>query len=141
MPKEAILMSGIANKKPEPDAVELDPLILTAARAAGEKKGIEILALDLRKVASFTDYFLICAGSNSRQVQAIADSIQEQLRKTGRRPLHSEGYSTAEWILLDYGDFIVHVFTSTARRFYDLERLWRDAEQVKLPDDLSESPQ
>jgi|SRR5215467_5808183 len=133
-------MGGIANKKTEPEAVEPDPLIMIAARAAAEKKGLEIVALDLRKVASFTDYFLICAGSNSRHVQAIADSIEEQLRKSGRRPLHTEGYSTADWILLDYGDFVVHVFSSTARRFYDLERLWRDAEQVKLPDDLTESP-
>ena len=133
-------MGGIANKQAKPDAIEPDPLILIAARAASEKKGIEIVALDLRKVASFTDYFLICTGANSRQVQAIAESIEEQLRKAGRRPLHSEGYSTGEWILLDYGDFVVHVFSHTARRFYDLERLWRDAEKVTLPDDLSGAP-
>src|SRR5215467_11418605 len=133
-------MGGIANKVTEPDAVEPDPLILVAARAAAEKKGLDIVALDLRKVASFTDYFLVCAGSNPRQVKAIAESVEERLRKSGRRPLHSEGYSTAEWILLDYGDFIVHVFSNAARRFYDLERLWRDAEQLKLPDDSTESP-
>jgi ribosome-associated protein len=133
-------MGSIANKQLEPDAVEPDPLILIAAAAVSEKKGVGITALDLRKVASFTDYFLICSGTNTRQVQAIAESVEDHLRNAGRRPLHSEGYSTAEWILLDYGDFIVHVFSITARRFYDLERLWRDAEQVKLPGELNEAP-
>ncbi|HEU4387356.1 MAG TPA: ribosome silencing factor [Blastocatellia bacterium] len=107
--------------------------VLIAARAASEKKASEIVALDLRKVASFTDYFLLSSGSSSRQVQAIADSVEEQLRAAGRRPLHTEGYGRAEWILLDYGDFVVHTFSVTARRFYDLERLWRDSERVELP--------
>lgn len=107
--------------------------VFIAARAASEKKASEIVALDLRKVASFTDYFLLSSGTSSRQVQAIADFVEEQLRLAGRRPLHTEGYSRAEWILLDYGDFVVHTFNVTARRFYDLERLWRDAERVELP--------
>ena len=84
-------------------------------------------------MASFTDYFVICTGNNARHVQTIADSVEEDLRKLGRRPLHTEGYSAAEWILLDYGDFIMHVFNPTSRKFYDLERLWRDARRIELP--------
>jgi ribosome-associated protein len=106
-----------------------------AARAAGEKKATEIVALDLREVASFTEYFVICTGANTRQVQAISNSVEDELRKAGKRPLHIEGYSTGEWILLDYGDFIMHVFSNSSRRFYDLERLWRDAGPVKLPEE------
>ena len=109
---------------------------MIAARAASEKKATDILVLDISKVASFTDFFIICTGANQRQVHAIADSVEEKLRSAGQRPNHTEGYSNAEWILLDYGDFIVHVFNSTTRRFYDLERLWRDAEAVALPPDL-----
>jgi ribosome-associated protein len=108
-------------------------LVEIAASAASEKKASDIVALDLREVASFTEYFLICTGQNQRQVQAISNSVEEELRKVPKRPLHIEGYSTGEWILLDYGDFIVHVLSNTARRFYDLERLWRDAALVKLP--------
>jgi ribosome-associated protein len=92
--------------------------------------------LDLREIASFTEFFLICTGANPRQVQAISDSIGEQLRNEGKRTLHIEGYSSAEWILLDYGDFIVHVFSAASRRFYDLERLWRDAKRVEIGDKL-----
>ena len=106
-----------------------------AARAAGEKKATEIVALDLREVASFTEYFVICTGANTRQVQAISNSVEDELRKAGKRPLHIEGYSTGEWILLDYGDFIMHVFSNSSRRFYDLERLWRDAGPVNLPEE------
>jgi ribosome-associated protein len=109
-----------------------------ALRAASEKKALEMVVLDLRKVANFTDYFLITSGTNTRQVQAIADEVAEQLKKQGTRAARIEGYNTAEWILVDYGDFIVHVFEDKARRFYDLERLWRDATRVALPADLSE---
>ena len=107
--------------------------VADAALAAGDKKAIDLVVLDLRKAAGFTDYFLICTGNNPRHVQSIADSVEEDLRKSGRRPLHTEGYSAAEWILLDYGDFIVHVFNPTSRKFYDLERLWRDARRIELP--------
>ena len=131
-------MGSIANQQNSPIAGEQEDIVVLAARAAAEKKAGEIIALDLNQVASFTDYFLICSGNNQRQVQAIADSVEETLKQNGRRPMHIEGYSTAEWILLDYGDLVVHVFSSQARRFYDLERLWRDAERVALPDDLAE---
>jgi ribosome-associated protein len=125
----------VQNTSTQPDSVDVgaEEIVLAAARAASEKKASDIIALDLRKVASFTDYFLLCSGASSRQVQAIADFVEEQVRLAGKRPLHTEGYSRAEWILLDYGDFVVHIFNVTARRFYDLERLWRDAERVKLP--------
>src|SRR5947209_15061907 len=91
-----------------------------------------MVVLDLKLVASFTDYFLITSGTNTRQVQAISDEVVEQLKKQGTRALRVEGYNTAEWVLVDYGDFIVHVFEDKARRFYDLERLWRDAGRVPL---------
>ena len=116
-------------------AVDTEELVRTAARAASDKKATELVMLNLSKVASFTEYFLICTGASSRQVQAISDAIEEELRKRGKRPSHIEGRSGAEWVLLDYGDFIVHVFTSSSRKFYDLERLWRDASRIALDDD------
>jgi ribosome-associated protein len=115
----------------------LDERMVRALGAAGEKKALDLVALDLRELASFTDFFLIASGNNSRQVQAIADSVEETLKKHGTRPARIEGYTTAEWVLLDYGDFIFHVFDEKARRFYDLERLWRDAVRVALPLDLT----
>jgi ribosome-associated protein len=119
---------------------ELDERICTALRAASDKKGLDLVVLDLRPIASFTDYFLIISGTNPRQVQAIADEIVEQLKKQqGTRAARVEGYNTAEWVLVDYGDFVVHVFEDKARRFYDLERLWRDAARVRLPADLATS--
>ncbi|HEV3468637.1 MAG TPA: ribosome silencing factor [Pyrinomonadaceae bacterium] len=115
----------------------LDGRVVTALHAAADKKAAGLLVLDLRAVASFTDYFVIASGTNVRQVQAVADEIVERVRKEHRsKPARVEGYSTAEWVLLDYGDFIVHVFEEKARRFYDLERLWRDAARVPLPAEL-----
>ena len=111
----------------------LDERVYAALHAASEKKAIEPVLLDLREIASFTDYFLIVGGQNERQVQAIADEIYEQLKKTGSAAARVEGYKTAEWILLDYGDFVVHVFEQKARKFYDLERLWRESKRVELP--------
>jgi ribosome-associated protein len=122
-------------KAPEP--AELDERILLALHAAGEKKVIDSIVLDLREIASFTDYFLLMSGTNERQVQAISDGIVETLKKAGTPALRVEGYKTAEWILLDYGDFVVHVFDEKARKFYDLERLWRDSKQVELPAELA----
>lgn len=122
----------------EPLAAELDERLRLALHAAGEKKAHDLVVLDLREVASFTDYFIIASGTNVRQVQAIADEVQEQLRKQLRvKPARVEGYNSAEWVLLDYGDFIFHVFEEKSRRFYDLERLWRDAARVPLPPDLT----
>ncbi|MEK6303990.1 MAG: ribosome silencing factor [Acidobacteriota bacterium] len=132
-------MGGSANKQPlvedGSDAVIPADNVMIAARAAGEKKATDTVVLDLREIASFTEYFVICTGASTRQVQAISNSVEEELRKAGRRPSHIEGYSSAEWILLDYGDFIVHVFSAASRRFYDLERLWRDAKRSEVPPD------
>jgi ribosome-associated protein len=114
----------------------LDESVVAALRAADDKKALELVVLDVREVASFTEYFVIAGGTNARQVQAIADGVQERLKESGRRPARVEGYRNAEWVLLDYGDFVVHVFEEKARRFYDLERLWRDAARVPLPDGI-----
>ena len=113
---------------------ELDPELQLAIRCADEKKAVSMSALDLREIASFTEFFFIASGTNQRQVQAIADEINEQLKKQlRRRPVRIEGYNTAEWLLLDYGDFVIHLFDKDAREFYDLERLWRDARRVEIP--------
>ena len=103
-----------------------------AAQCAEEKKAIDVLVLRLSALTEFTDYFVICSGNSTRQTQAIADEITDQLKKLKVRPLHSEGYNNGEWILIDYGIFVVHVFTDQSRQFYDLERLWRDAARVTL---------
>jgi ribosome-associated protein len=118
-------------------AEELDERICKALEAASEKKALDLVVLDLREVANFTDYFIITSGANTRQVQAIADEVVEQLKKQGTRAARVEGYNTAEWVLVDYGDFILHVFDDKSRKFYDLERLWRDAKRVQLPAELT----
>lgn len=115
----------------------LDERMLMALHAASDRKALDLVALDLRAIASFTDFFLIATGTNQRQVQAIADAVVERLKTLGSRAARVEGYTAAEWVLLDYGDFILHVFEEKARRFYDLERLWRDAVRVALPPELA----
>ncbi len=104
-----------------------------AVQAAIERKAIEPTVLDIGKVSTFTEQFIICHGTNSRQVQAIADAIQTELKTVGRRPLSVEGLQHAEWVLVDYGDFVVHVFIKEKRYYYDLERLWRTAPKLPLP--------
>jgi ribosome-associated protein len=118
-----------------PEPATLDEILVQATRAAREKKALDLTVLDLREVTSFADYFLICSGTSTRQVQAIADAVLGKLREAGTRPLHVEGYEVAEWTLIDFGSLIVHVFSEKARRFYDLERLWRDAKRVEIPDE------
>lgn len=116
---------------------ELDDNVQLAIRCADEKKALDLVGLDLREIASFAEFFVIASGTNQRQVQAIADEINEQLRKQLQsRPIRIEGYNAAEWVLMDYGDFIVHIFDKEARDFYDLERLWRDARRVEMPEDV-----
>lgn len=105
-----------------------------AAQAAYEKKATGVVALDLRKVQAFTDFFFICTGQNARQVKAIADAIELALGKAGQKPAHTEGYDRANWILLDYFTVIIHVFAPDARAFYDIERLWGSAERIDMPD-------
>ena len=116
---------------------EVDDEIKLALESASEKKAVDLTVLDLRDITSFTEFFVITSGTNQRQVQAIADEISEQLKAQMKfKPIRIEGYSTAEWVLLDYGDFIVHIFNKKSRDFYELERLWRDAKRVELPEDL-----
>ncbi|HSQ25340.1 MAG TPA: ribosome silencing factor [Pyrinomonadaceae bacterium] len=117
---------------------ELDDRVRRALQAASEKKALDPTVLDLRGISSFTDFFLIFTGANRRQVQAISDEIVEQLKRHGSPAARVEGYQNAEWILIDYGDFVVHVFEEKARRFYDLERLWREASRLDVsPDELA----
>ena len=107
--------------------------VTRAVAAAEDKKAVDVALLDLRKAAGFADYFLICSGANPRQIRAIADAIVEALAAAGSKPAHVEGYERSEWILLDYFDFIVHVFAPETRLFYGLERLWGNAERVENP--------
>jgi ribosome-associated protein len=115
-------------------ATALPTEIALAIGAAADKKANDLLVLDLRKAAGFTDFFLMCSGSNSRQVRAIADSVRDTLAEAGTKPAHVEGYDRGEWILLDYFDFIVHVFAPETRLFYGLERLWGNAERIEIPE-------
>jgi ribosome-associated protein len=105
-----------------------------AVEAVQAKQGDDIAVLKIGPDNSFTDYFLICTGGNPRQVQAIADSIEVTLKAEGVRPIGIEGYNAAEWVLMDYGDFVVHIFSPNSRQFYSLERLWKNATRVPLPD-------
>ncbi len=107
--------------------------ITTAIDAALDRKATDLVLLDLRKAGGFTDYFVICSGTNPRQIRAIADAVEEQLKKQhGLKPSHVEGYARAEWVLIDYFDFVVHVFRPETRAFYDLERLWGSAERTEV---------
>ena len=115
-------------KKPNPTMTQL----FDAVQAAEAKKAEDIAVLEMDKASgAFTDYFVICSGSNPRQIQAISDEVEERLGKTGVRPAHVEGYNQAEWVLLDYVDFVVHVFSPKARNFYNLERLWKSAKRYE----------
>jgi ribosome-associated protein len=109
--------------------------ITRAVRAALDKKASQVVVLDLRHTPAFTDFFVLCSGQNSRQVKAIADSVEEALGAAGVRPAHVEGYDRAEWVLMDFFTFIVHVFAPHTRDFYSLERLWGDAERIEMGDE------
>ncbi len=122
---------------PGPAETSLPVELAQAARAASEKKAAAVVALDLRKAQAFTDFFFICTGQNIRQVRAIADAIEMALAKDGLKPAHVEGYDRANWILLDYFTFVIHVFAPDARQFYDIERLWGSAERIELPDPVA----
>ena len=105
--------------------------VLLAVAAALDRKAEELVVLDLGKISDFTEHFVICSGTNERQVKAIADAVLDQLRSRGVRPLHVEGLNRGSWVLLDFGgDLVIHVFLDETRRFYDLERLWSDAPEV-----------
>lgn len=106
--------------------------VAKAVNAALDKKASDVLVLDLRHTPAFTDYFILCSGQNQRQVKAIADSVEEALRAVRVKPAHVEGYDRAEWVLMDFFTFIVHVFTPQTREFYSLERLWGDAHRIEV---------
>ena len=126
--KDTIRKTAARKKAPPPT-----PFWLEAVRAAESKKATAIRVLDLKPVTSFADYFVLCNGANQRQIQAIADEIVRVLRDKGERPNSIEGYENAEWVLVDYGDMVVHVFSEQSRTYYDLDRLWRDAPEVTVP--------
>lgn len=116
--------------KTQPTLVETPTRVRDAVAAADDRKAVDLRVLHVEQVSDFTDFFLICSGTSERQVQAIADAVQERLREERVRPLHVEGYNRGQWVLLDYGDFVVHIFQEEPRRFYSLERLWGDAPDV-----------
>ncbi|MDW7709089.1 MAG: ribosome silencing factor [Deferrisomatales bacterium] len=112
--------------------------LFVCARAAADKRAADLLVLDVRKLSSFTDYFLIASGSSDRRVQSIAEGVLEAMARRGRRPLGAEGVREGRWALLDFGDWVVHVFYEDVRRAFDLEGLWFDAERVELPAEVLE---
>jgi len=123
------------DKKPRKAAKRrLTADVATVVRAALDKKAQDVVVLDLRKTPAFTDFFVLCSGLNQRQVKAIADAVEETLRAAKIRPAHIEGYDRADWVLMDFFSFIVHVFTPQTRQFYALERLWGDAERIEVSD-------
>ena len=111
---------------------KLPAQVEVAIAAADGKQAVNLVALDLRKTAGFTDFFVIASGTNTRQVRAIADAVMEALAAKGVKPAYVEGYDRSAWILLDYFDFIVHVFGPETRVFYDLERLWGNADRIEV---------
>ena len=114
---------------------KLPKAVVGAVRAAYDRKALDVVVLDLRKAEGFTDYFVICTGTNMRQIHAIADAVTNALRNDlGERPALAEGTHTSEWILLDYFNFVVHVFSRDCRAFYSLERLWGNAERYECAD-------
>lgn len=119
---------------------DLKNQINSAIKACLDKKAEELTILEMEKGSgAFTDYFVLCSGTNPRQIQAIADEVEMRLKSAGLRPAHVEGYKQAEWVLVDYVDFVVHVFSEKARRFYDLERLWKSAKKLQ-PGELEPAP-
>jgi ribosome-associated protein len=120
------------SRDPRAGAADADTLerVRLAVGAAEDRKALDLKVLQLGEVSDFTDYFVICSGTSERQVQAIAEAVDESLRSHGARPLHLEGLREGQWILLDYGDLVVHIFEEDRRDFYRLERLWSDAPDV-----------
>ena len=128
-------MAKTERKRPTTASKKLTGDVAKAVRAALDKKALDVVVLDLRHSHAFTDFFLLCSGQNTRQVQAIADAVEDALRAVKIKPAHVEGYKHAEWGLMDFFTFIVHVFTPQTRDFYSLERLWGDAERIEVTDE------
>src|SRR5690242_18409135 len=119
-----------------PKKNELQQQLREAILACQDKKAEQVTILELEKGSgAFTDYFVVCSGTNPRQIQTIADAVDERLSSLGMQPTHTEGYKQADWVLLDYVDFVVHVFSEKARQYYDLERLWKSAKRLE-PDEV-----
>jgi ribosome-associated protein len=128
--KKKTAAARVPRKKP---VEEPSPSWLECVRAAESRKALELRVLDLRPLTSFADFFVLCNGSNQRQIQAICDEILRVMKLRGERPISLEGYDNAEWVLMDFGDILVHIFSEKARVYYDLDRLWRDAPRVEIP--------
>jgi ribosome-associated protein len=126
--------SGSGAAGPRAAAPKVPKPIQAVVDAARDKKAHGVVVLDLKKAGAFTDYFVICSAANPRQVQAIADAVEDALKAQKQRPSLVEGYARAEWVLLDYFDFVVHVFSKHARDFYGLDRLWGSATRIEFPD-------
>jgi ribosome-associated protein len=116
--------------------LEIEDLVRAAASAAADKKATDVMALRVAELLVVTDYFLLATGANDRQVASIADSMEDALREQGVKPIGREGEREAKWVLLDYGDFVLHVFQPAEREFYRLEKLWSDAPRLELPADI-----
>ena len=127
----------VTERRSPPGSRRLTGDVRKAVRAALDKKALNVVVLDLRHTPAFTDFFVLCSGLTQRQVKAIADAVEEALRAAKVRPAHIEGYDRADWILMDFFTFIVHVFTPQTREFYSLERLWGDAERIEVSDEHS----
>ena len=112
------------------EAVDIPARVRTAVAAMQGLKAHDLTVLDLGEVSDFTDYFLVATGGSERQVRAIADEVRERVRAEGTRPLHVEGQDHGQWVLMDYGDFLVHIFNPSLREYYRLEKLWADAPNV-----------
>jgi ribosome-associated protein len=110
----------------------LDTDVRLAVEAAQDKQALDISVLNLCGSGAFADYFVLCSGSSAPQIQAIGEAVEERLHRNGRRVAHREGRAGAEWYLLDYGFLVVHIFSERARQYYDLERLWRNAERIEV---------
>jgi ribosome-associated protein len=120
-----------------PSRSDIERLVRIGAEAAAEKKASDVMALFVGETLVVTDYFLIATGANDRQVHAIADGVEDALREAGVKPIGREGGQELKWVLLDYGDFVVHVFQAAEREFYRLEKLWSDAPRLDLPADVA----
>jgi ribosome-associated protein len=122
--------------KPELQLNESKARALECARAAIDKKAENLKLLDLSRVSGFTDYFVVCSGMSDRQVQSIADSVEKHLRSQGAKPRAFEGYGDGRWVLMDYGDVVVHIFQDALREYYDIEGLWADAPRIAIPSEF-----
>ena len=138
-PRAAKAKRPSAAKAQKPGNRKLPSEVARAVSAALDKKAHDVIVLDLRGTPAFTDFFVLCSGLNQRQVKAIADAVEEALRAARVRPAHVEGYDRAEWVLMDFFTFIVHVFTPQTRAFYGLERLWGDAERIDVSEQTAAS--